>query len=49
MKGQFEDLDVELIEGSGGVFVVTADGRQVYTKKETGRFPEPGEVAKAIG
>ena len=49
MKGQFDDLDVELIEGSGGVFLVHADGRQVYSKKDTGRFPEPGEVAKAIG
>ena len=48
MKGQFDKLDVELIEGSGGVFVVHADGRLVYTKKDTGRFPEPGEVAEAI-
>jgi len=48
LQGQFENLDVQMIEGSGGVFVVNADGRQVYSKKDTGRFPEPGEVGKAI-
>jgi len=26
------------------VFDVVADGRRVYSKHETGRFPEPGEV-----
>ena len=49
LKGQYEELDVDLIEGGGGVFDVTVDGRQVYSKKDTGRFPEPGEVAKLIG
>ena len=49
LQGQLEDLDVELIEGSGGIFLVQADGREVYSKKVTGRFPAPGEVAAAIG
>jgi selT/selW/selH-like putative selenoprotein len=39
----------ELIPGSGGVFTVTVDGRVVYSKAETGGFPEPGEAAKAAG
>lgn len=38
----------ELIAGSGGVFTVTVDGDVVYSKAETGRFPEPGEAAKAV-
>ena len=38
-----------LIEGSGGIFDVIVDGRLVYSKKETGRFPEPGEVSGMIG
>ena len=33
-----------LIEGSGGVFEVKVDGRLVYSKKATGRFPENDEV-----
>ena len=35
----------KLIAGSGGVFEVTVDGRLVFSKKEAGRFPEPGEIA----
>lgn len=34
-----------LIAGSGGVFEVMVDGRLVFSKKEAGRFPEPGEIA----
>jgi predicted Rdx family selenoprotein len=30
------------------VFEVEADGRLVYSKRQLGRFPEPGEVATAI-
>ena len=35
----------KLIAGSGGVFEVTVDGRIIFSKKEAGRFPEPGEIA----
>jgi selT/selW/selH-like putative selenoprotein len=34
----------ELIKGKDGVFEVVIDGQLVYSKKATGRFPEPGEV-----
>jgi len=37
-----------LIRGSGGVFEVALDDRTLYSKKETGRFPEPGEVLDLI-
>ena len=37
-------VDTKLIEGSGGVFDVTVDGELVYSKHQTGRFPNPGEV-----
>ena len=30
--------------GRGGVFDVTLDGRLVYSKRETGRFPEEGAL-----
>jgi selenoprotein W-related protein len=39
---------VKLVRGSGGVFDVVVDGRLVYSKHETGRFPEPGEVVRRI-
>lgn len=40
--------DARLIEGSGGIFQVVADGELVFDKKDVGRFPVLGEVSKAI-
>jgi len=37
------------VRGSGGVFDVVVDGIKVYSKHDTGRFPEPGEVAGLLG
>lgn len=34
----------ELIEGAGGVFDVSVDGKLIYSKHQTGRFPEHGEI-----
>jgi len=31
---------LELIPGSGGVFEVTVNGEKIYSKKETGQFPD---------
>lgn len=44
IKEGFADANVEIIEGSGGVFEVTVDGSLIYSKKETGQFPEKGKV-----
>ncbi len=38
-----------MIEGSGGIFDVKVDGKLVFSKHETGRFPNPGEVPKRLG
>lgn len=43
-----DNIAEELIPGSGGVFLVLADGKQVFSKKEVGRFPTYGEVPSAI-
>jgi selenoprotein W-related protein len=37
-----------LIEGRGGVFDVVVDGRLVYSKQKTGRFPEHQEILDLI-
>lgn len=37
-----------LIPSSGGRFEVLAGDTVVYSKKETGRHAEPGEVAKLL-
>ena len=36
--------DPELIEGKSGIFDVAVDGTVIYSKHETGRFPEDDEV-----
>ena len=38
----------ELIKGKNGVFEVRRGDDLVYSKKATGRFPEPGEVERAL-
>ena len=41
-------VEAELIEGGGGIFDVSVDGKVVYSKHETGRFPDPGEVLAIV-
>jgi hypothetical protein len=35
--------------GGLGELTVTVDGRPVYSKRQVGRVPEPGEVARLVG
>jgi selenoprotein W-related protein len=39
---------ITLVPSSGGVFEVTLDDRILFSKKQTGRFPEEGELDKAM-
>jgi len=53
IRGRYPHSTIRLIEGSGGVFVVTLDGSVIYSKKEligcrSSRFPEPGEIGRLI-
>jgi len=38
-----------LIKGLGGVFEITVGNELIFSKKELGRFPEPGEVERELG
>ena len=45
------DYDIasyKLITGGGGKFEVTIDGELVFSKLETGRFPDSSEIKEAI-
>ncbi len=42
------ELTSRLIKGSGGVFDVRVDGQLVFSKHETGQFPDPGEVEDLV-
>jgi selenoprotein W-related protein len=48
LKQAFPDVEVKLIESSGGVFEVAVDGNLVFSKKATRRHAEPGEVVGLI-
>jgi len=37
-----------LVPGSGGVFEVTVNGEQVFSRKEAGRYPELRELKEEI-
>ena len=37
-------MKAKLIQGSGGVFDVKVDGKLIYSKRATGRFPEDDEI-----
>ena len=38
----------QLIKGRGGVFEITAGNDLLFSKKQLGRFPEPGEIENAL-
>ena len=42
------DYVATLIEGSGGAFEVRLDGKMVFSKLKTFRFPEHDEIFDAI-
>ena len=39
---------VNLVAGSGGVFEVTVEGRTLFSKADSNRFPELGEIASLL-
>jgi selT/selW/selH-like putative selenoprotein len=41
-------IETELIKGRGGVFDVIADEQLIYSKKQTGRFPEEDDIVEKV-
>jgi selT/selW/selH-like putative selenoprotein len=37
-------IDSEVVRGSGGIFVVTVDGKVIFSKRDEGRFPTEREI-----
>ena len=48
IKDEF-GVEAQLIEGKGGIFDVKSNGDLIYSKHETGRFPEHNEVLDRLG
>ena len=38
-------VEANIIAGRHGIFDVIVDDRLIFSKAQTGRFPEPGEIA----
>ena len=47
-KTQF-GADARLIEGGGGIFDVIVDEKLVYSKHQTGEFPDEDQLIGALG
>jgi selT/selW/selH-like putative selenoprotein len=49
IKKAIPDAAVDLIKGSKGVFIVTADGREVWNKKMMGdKFPDEEKLVNEL-
>jgi selT/selW/selH-like putative selenoprotein len=42
------NADVALIAGSGGVYEIAVNGKNIFSKARAGRFPEPGEIVSLV-
>jgi len=54
IRQAYSDIDIEIIEGRGGVFDIVLDKTCLYSKRkpvytEGGRFPVQGEAVMLIG
>jgi len=47
-KYKNEISSLELIPSSGGVLEITMNGNLIFSKKETGRYPEINEIINMI-
>lgn len=47
IKAKF-GIEPECVGGGGGIFDVRLDGKLIYSRHQTGRFPEHAEVLSAI-
>ncbi len=37
-----------LIPGEGGAFEITVNGQKIYSKKQTGVFPDPEKIVRMV-
>jgi selenoprotein W-related protein len=47
MFGEWTDA-ISLVPGAGGAFEVTVNGKQIYSKKTTKKFPETNDLKDMI-
>ncbi len=40
--------EVRLIPGTGGVFIISLNGREIWERKKNGGFPQPKEIKQKV-
>ncbi|MDF1615350.1 Rdx family protein [Desulfurivibrio alkaliphilus] len=48
IKKNFPLATVELIAGSNGIYDIKVDGRQIFSKHQSGRFPDNREIIELL-
>jgi selT/selW/selH-like putative selenoprotein len=48
IKRQFNEVNIDYIKSSGGVFEVLKDGNLIFSKRREGRFPDTSEILKKL-
>jgi selenoprotein W-related protein len=48
LRALHPSAELQMHPSSGGVFEVALDGTLLYSKKATGRHPQPGEIKRLI-
>jgi selenoprotein W-related protein len=41
-------IEATLVPGSGGIFDVIVDGKLIFSKYDSGRYPNPGEITSLL-
>ncbi|MSU63287.1 MAG: SelT/SelW/SelH family protein [Pedosphaera sp.] len=39
---------LKLVPAGGGAFEVSVNGQKIYSKLQTGQFPDPDDIVKAV-
>jgi len=48
LESRLDQAEVQLVPGGGGVFDVSRDGELIYSKRETGLFPDASDILNAL-
>lgn len=48
IKSVYSDAQITLIKGTGGIFEIRKDEKLIYSKAQTQKFPEVGEINELL-
>lgn len=48
IQRKYPEAEVECVPTSGGIFKIVVDGKVIFDKNDTGRYPENGEILRLM-